>query len=105
MANPTSICSFSSFRSVTRAGFVWISLWLGVAAGTGAPAAGPPRAAEYAEDRIMVRPKPATTQGAMAALHAAQRGKLLRTFEGIGGLQVIGLPAGETVPGFVAKYQ
>jgi subtilisin family serine protease len=40
----------------------------------------------------------------MANFHAAHGTKVLRTFERMGGLQVMSVPAGETVPGLVAKY-
>ena len=67
---------------------------------------GPPTSAPgYAADRILVQPKRGTSLEALARFHAAQQGKVLRTFDGIGRLQIISVPAGETVPGFVARYQ
>jgi subtilisin family serine protease len=68
---------------------------------SGLPASG----TGYAEDRILVQPKPETSRVALAKLHSAQQGKVLQTFDGIGGIQVVALPAGETVAGFIAKYQ
>ena len=59
----------------------------------------------YVEDQILVQPKPGTSSGALAEFHSALRTKVLRTFEGIGRLQVIAVPAGETVSGLIAKYQ
>lgn len=59
----------------------------------------------FAEDRILVQPKAATSLKAIASFHAGQRGKVLRTFDGMGRLQVVAVPPGETVPGLVAKYR
>ena len=59
----------------------------------------------YVEDQILVQPKPGISSGALAEFHSALRTKVLRTFEGIGRLQVVAVPAGETVPGLIAKYQ
>ena len=64
-----------------------------------APASG------YAEDRILVQPKAGASHEAIAELHSARQGRVIRTFENMGRLQVIALPPGEAVPGFVDKYQ
>jgi subtilisin family serine protease len=56
-------------------------------------------------DRILVQPKQGINHEALARFHAEQRGKVLQTFEGIGGLQVVSVPEGEGVPAFVARYQ
>jgi subtilisin family serine protease len=67
---------------------------------------GPPASAPgYAADRLLVQPKRGTSVEALARFHYAQQAKVLQTFEGIGGLQVVSVPAGEAVPGFVARYQ
>jgi subtilisin family serine protease len=65
----------------------------------------PASAPEYAADRILVQPKRGAGTESLARFHAAQRSKVLQTFNGIGGLQVISVPVGESVPGFVARYQ
>ena len=57
----------------------------------------------YAEDRILIQPKAGIALEALAGFHAAHKGKVLRTFEGIGRLQVLSVPKAETVPGFIAK--
>jgi subtilisin family serine protease len=59
----------------------------------------------YAQDRILVQPKLSTSDEALARFHSAQRGRVLQTFDGIGRLQVLALPASGTVPGFIATYQ
>ena len=61
--------------------------------------------AAYLKDQILVQPKPGTSLAALARFHDAQKGQVLRTFEGIGRLQIVSVPPGETVPGLVAKYQ
>jgi|GEM_PF-1868719 len=98
-----------------REHFVWLLLGrvllsLGAAGTAGAVqraiASGPSAAAPgYAEDRILVQPKAGISREALASFHSAQQGKVLQTFDNIGRLQVVALPAGETVPGFIAKYQ
>jgi subtilisin family serine protease len=59
----------------------------------------------HADDCILVQPKPGASRKALARLHSAEQGKVLRTFDSMGGLQVVALPAGEAVPAFIAKYQ
>src|SRR5207248_1407113 len=58
----------------------------------------------YSEDRILIQPKPEISPTALNNFHAAQKVELLRTFEGIGRLQVLRVPEGETVPGLITKY-
>src|SRR5208337_3539174 len=59
----------------------------------------------YRTDRILVMPKPGVDHAALASLHSAQGGEVLQTFEGIRHLQIVRVPPGETVPGFLARYQ
>jgi subtilisin family serine protease len=72
-----------------------------LAEGSGPPTPG----SSYAGDRILVQPKPATSREAMARFHEAKQAIVVQTFDGIGRLQVVALPAGGTVPGFIAEYQ
>jgi subtilisin family serine protease len=65
----------------------------------------PGAAPAYRADRILIKPKPGMSRAALAGFHAAHKGKVLRTFDGIGGLQILQVPEGETVPGLVAKYR
>jgi len=60
---------------------------------------------EFAGDRILIQPKPGISPEAMAAFHAGHSSRVLRTFDGLGHLQVVTVPQGETVPSWVAKYQ
>ena len=62
-------------------------------------------AAAYRPDRILIQPKAGISPVALASFHAAQKGEVLQTFAEIGGLQVLRVPAEETVPGLIAKYQ
>jgi subtilisin family serine protease len=57
------------------------------------------------KDKILVQPKPGTSLAALGRFHDAQKGRVLQTFEGIGRLQIVSVPPGETVPGLIAKYQ
>jgi subtilisin family serine protease len=87
---------------------VWFCLWFthGFAVAQASVSSSPlPAAPGYAEDRILVQPKPGTSLGALARFHSARQGKVLRTFEGIGRLQIVSVPTGETVSGLIAKYQ
>src|SRR5208282_876253 len=59
----------------------------------------------YREDRILIQPKPGISRAAMAAFHAARQSRVLQTFEGLGHLQVLSVPKGETAQSLVAKYQ
>ena len=59
----------------------------------------------YSPDRILVQPKLGTSREALARFHSAQRVRVLQTFDGIGRLQVLALPAGATVPGFITRYR
>src|SRR6266850_1734179 len=59
----------------------------------------------YREDRILLTPKAGISLTAIAHFHSSQQGKVLQTFEGIGKLQVVELPKGASVPGFIAAYQ
>jgi subtilisin family serine protease len=67
---------------------------------------GPPDSGPgYAEDRILIQPRPGTSREALARFHSERQGRVLQCFDGIGRLQVVALPVGETVPGFIAQYQ
>jgi subtilisin family serine protease len=68
-------------------------------------AGGPASTSAYVEDRILVQPRSGTSSGVLAEFHSALQTKVLRTFEGIGRLQVVAVPPGETVSGLIAKYQ
>ena len=61
--------------------------------------------AAYRADRILIQPKPAAGPATLAGFHAAQKIEVLQTFEGIGRLQVLRVPEGETVSSLIAKYQ
>ena len=59
----------------------------------------------YRQDRILLKPKAATSAAALARFHSSQQGKIRQTFEGIGRLQIVELPKGVSVPAFIAGYQ
>ena len=61
--------------------------------------------AVYRPDRILIQPRADIGLVTVGAFHAAQKSEVLRTFAGIGELQVLSVPEGETVPGLIAKYQ
>jgi subtilisin family serine protease len=65
----------------------------------------PTSTASHRTDRILIQPKAKASRAAIAALHAARRGAVLRTFESMGRLQVVRVPEGETVQSLIAKYQ
>ena len=59
----------------------------------------------YREDRILVKPKPGIKLAALENFHQARKAGVLRTFEGLGRLQVVTVPKGTTVPALIAQYQ
>src|SRR5437773_3160164 len=59
----------------------------------------------YRADRILIQPKVGTNFAAIANFHAALKSEVLQTFEGIGRLQVLRVPEGETVQSLIARYQ
>ena len=59
----------------------------------------------YREDRILIQPKAGVSPNALAGFHASRNSEVLRSFEAMGGLQVLSLPNGETVPNAIAHYE
>jgi subtilisin family serine protease len=86
---------FLKFAGVMASMVVWL------ASSAGAQPAQP----AYCADRILIMPKAGIHQAALDNFHQARKGEVLRTFNGIGHLQVLRVPEGETVPGFIAQYQ
>lgn len=64
-----------------------------------------PAAESYRADRILIGPKPGNAQPALEKFHALHHCPVLHVFKQFGGIQVIGVPGGETVPSLIAKYQ
>ncbi len=60
---------------------------------------------EYRADRILIMPKAGINPAALDNFHRTRKGEVLRTFDGIGHLQILRVPEGETVPGLIAQYQ
>ena len=70
------------------------------------PSAGAqPVQSAYRADQILIMPKAGIQQAALDNFHRAQNGEVLRTFNGIGHLQVLQVPKGATVPSLIAQYQ
>src|SRR5436190_16894842 len=59
----------------------------------------------YHPNQILVKPKSTSVPAALSQFHKAHKTTVLRTFNAIGGLQVITVPPGESVPNLVAKYE
>src|SRR5438876_4224313 len=94
------------YVALFAAGPIWFCLAFAQDPGLARPSA-PTRTSPsaYRQDRILVQPKPETSLAALADFHAAQKIEVLQTFEGIGRMQVLRVPEGETVPGLIAKHQ
>src|ERR1017187_6072053 len=60
---------------------------------------------EYRTDQILIQPKAGMSRAALTNFHAIHGAIVKNTFAAIGGVQVISLPVGETVPSLVAQYQ
>ena len=73
----------------------------GVPAPWNAVSAPPPA---YGADRILIQPKRGVGPAGLAGFHAIHGARVLRQFERMGGLQIISVPAGETVPNLIAEY-
>jgi len=59
----------------------------------------------FREDRILIQPKAGISSATLNNFHLARKCAVLRTFDGIGHLQILNVPKGETVQSFVDKYQ
>jgi len=59
----------------------------------------------YRSDRILIQPKPGVGLTALNGFHSLHGGVVLRTFDRIGNLQILEVPAGETAEQLVALYQ
>ena len=74
-------------------------LWLPQSAGA------QPAQPAYRTDRILIMPRAEINQVALDNFHRTQNVEVLRTFNGIGHLQVLQVPKGATVPSLIAQYQ
>lgn len=59
----------------------------------------------FREDRILIQPKAGISWTALNHFHQARKGEVLHTFDGIGHLQVVRVPKGETAAQLIAQYQ
>lgn len=60
---------------------------------------------EYRPDQILVQPKKTVTQKAFAKFHTSLQSEVVTAFPGLNNIQVVRVPAGETVTSLIAKYQ
>jgi subtilisin family serine protease len=60
---------------------------------------------EYRSDQILIKPKPEVSSADLARFHSARNANVRQTFEGIGRIQVVRLPEGATVSGFISEYK
>src|ERR1035437_239242 len=60
---------------------------------------------EYREDQILIKPKQNVNMAALRSAHSMLKSEVVQTFEGIGRMQVLRVPKGETVQSLIAKYQ
>lgn len=59
----------------------------------------------FRPDRILVMPRRDTAANAVISLRSAVHFQVLASFSGLGGLQVVSVPEGETVPSLIDKFQ
>ena len=59
----------------------------------------------YRDDQILIQPKTGGNPTALENFHRTHNCDVLRTFNGIGRLQVLRVPKGGTVSGLIAQYQ
>lgn len=60
---------------------------------------------EFAPDRILIKPKKGLALNGIQAFHSSQKSQVLHTFETFGNIQVLRVPADQTVIGLIAAYQ
>lgn len=94
----------SCIYGLLKAGRLFAAGWLTYLASQGLMAAAPPTA-QYRPDHILVRPKPGTSAEALLRFHAANKARVLRLLPAEGGLQIVSVPAGQTVGDLVKSYQ
>ncbi|HEX5220907.1 MAG TPA: S8 family peptidase [Verrucomicrobiae bacterium] len=61
--------------------------------------------AAYRSDRILVMPAHGISPGSLEAFQVSLNAQVLQRFPGLGELQVVSVPAGETVSGLIAKFE
>jgi subtilisin family serine protease len=61
--------------------------------------------AAYRADQILIQPKTGISLATLNDFHRARNGEVLHTFNGMGRLQVLRVPKGETVTSLIAQYQ
>src|SRR5437879_5068406 len=71
----------------------------------GALAQVPDLKSRHRNDQILVMPKRGVNLEELNKFHSRQHSGVLKTFQGIRGLQVVHLPPGETVADAIARYQ
>jgi subtilisin family serine protease len=59
---------------------------------------------KYRDDRILILPKPGVRPAELARFHAEHQVEVRGTFAGIGGLQVLMVPPGNSVPNLIENY-
>ena len=74
---------------------VWLLTTLAALAGT----------ADYRTDQILIQPGAGSSRAGLAAFHAAHGARVRQEWAAAGGIQVITVPKGETVPSLIAKYK
>lgn len=86
----------NSIRSLLAVFFMWAMLPVG--------AFGATNSVTYRSDQILITPKPGLTPGMLETFHASHGVTVKRKFHS-GGSQLITVPANETVPDLISKYQ
>jgi len=61
--------------------------------------------ADYRTDQVLIKPRTGLSAAALSNFHRAHQTELLRAFPGLGHLQIIRVPKGETVPSLITQYQ
>lgn len=94
----------SRAAEAARGLFLWAGILFAGGGGLGDETATSPKQ-EYRADQILVQPLDGIKPEVIARLHAQQNSRVLGTLESSAGLEVVSVPAGETVKGLVYKYQ
>ena len=101
LANRWRVSSFAAVRVLIC---LWLTQFIGFAQTSNASPASVLIPA-FRPDRILIQPKAGLSPVVLANFHSALKVEVLRTFEGIGHLQVLRVPDKQTAPGLITRYQ
>jgi subtilisin family serine protease len=92
-------------RLIFIAAIIWSWWCVSVSAQTSALMPATNSAKPYRADRIMIQPKQGISPARLGSFHQQHKSRLLGNFARMRNLQILEVPAGETVESLITKYQ